>query len=109
MAAAVRGKVADERTNPCGLRKAKMKRTPHHILVCTSVHLRGSNGTSPSSESEHGASGTGPAGPSLALLSNTELPHEPSPDWHAAWPNPLDEDALDELAEVLRPPRHTAA
>jgi len=109
MAAAVRGKVADERTNPCGLRKAKMKRTPHHILVCTSVHLRGSNGTSPSSESEQGALGTGPAGPGLTLLSNTELPHEPSPDWYTAWPNPLDEDAVDELAEALRPPRHTAA
>jgi hypothetical protein len=86
-----------------------MKRIPHHILVCTSVHLRGGNGTAPSSESEYGASGTDPADPGLTLLSNTELPREPSPDWHAAWPNPLDEDALDELAETLRPPRHTAA
>ena len=87
-----------------------MKRAPHHILVGTSVHLRGTNGTSqPSSESRHGASEPGPSDTNLALLCNTDSPDTLSSGWSAAWPNALDEDALDELAEMLRPPRHTAA
>ena len=87
-----------------------MKRTPHHILVCSSVRLRGSNGTSPpSSESQHGASETPFADTGLPLLFGTESAHVPSPDWLATWPNAFDEDALDELAEALRPLPHTLA
>jgi hypothetical protein len=81
-----------------------MRRTPHHILVCTSVHLRGSNRTSPPpSESQHGASETGAAEARLELLSSAQSAHARSPDWLAAWPSAPDEDALDELSEALRP------
>jgi hypothetical protein len=85
-----------------------MKRTTHHILVCTSVHLRGSEETL-LPESEHGASNTDLADSGPALLSGRESAHAPSVDWLAAWPNALDEDALDELAEALRPRPHSAA
>jgi hypothetical protein len=83
-----------------------MKRTPHHILVGVSVHLPGTK-TKPESKPETLKSDTVDAG--LTRLSSSGSTHAPSPDWLAAWPNPLDEDALDELAEALRPLPHTAA
>ena len=85
-----------------------MKRKPHHILVCTSVHLENTNGKSPrSSEVEQGATKAGTPDAGLAPLSNPESAHVPPSGWLASWPNPFDEDALDEVAEALRPARHT--
>ncbi|MGA7744506.1 MAG: hypothetical protein ABSF35_19630 [Polyangia bacterium] len=87
-----------------------MKRTPHHILVCASVHLDSTNGKPRrSSELEQGAGKQGAPDPGPALSSSAQSAHAPSPDWFAAWPNALDEDAIDELAEALRPSRHTLA
>ena len=87
-----------------------MKRVPHHILVCTSVHLLGSNPTSlPLAESQHEASETGAARAGLALSPSAQSAHARSPDWLAAWPNALDEDALDDLSEALRPFPHFLA
>jgi len=93
------------KTRTPSLRKATMKRAPHHLLVCASVHLDGTNGK-PSSELEQGAGKQGVPDPGLALSSSAESAHAPPLGSLAAWPGPFDEDALDELAEALRPPRH---
>lgn len=85
---------------PRGLRKANMKRTHHHILVCSTVHLRDSPSrwfSEPGAHLPDTGVATSPTGQSA---------HAPSPDGLATRPNTLDEDALDELAEALRPLPH---